>query len=109
MLISAIQQSDELIYLYMHMYTDTHSFLTFFSIIAYHRILNIVPCAIREAFLVAQKVKNLLAVPETQVCSLGQKDPLETGLLPTPVLLPGEVHNRGAWWATVHGLTRSLT
>ena len=49
------------------MYTDTHSFLTFFSIIAYHRILNIVPCAIREAFLVAQKVKNLLAVPETQV------------------------------------------
>ena len=91
------------------MYRDTHSFLTFFSIIAYHRILNIVPCAIREAFLVAQKVKNLLAVPETQVCSLGQKDPLGMGLLPTPVLLPGEFHNRGAWWATVHGLTRSLT
>ena len=34
---------------------------------AYHRILNIVPCVIWEAFLVAQKVKNLLAVQETQV------------------------------------------
>ena len=64
-LISAVQQSDELIY--AHVYRHTHSFLTFFSIMAYHRILNIVPCAIGEAFLVAQKVKNLLAVQETQV------------------------------------------
>ena len=30
--------------------------------------------------LVAQKVKNLLAVQETQIWSLGQKDPLEKGM-----------------------------
>ena len=26
---------------------------------------------------------------------------------PTPGFLPGESHGRGAWWATVHGVTRS--
>ena len=31
-------------------------------------------------FLVAQMVKNLPAVQETQVQSLGQKDPLEKGI-----------------------------
>ena len=30
--------------------------------------------------LVAQKVKNLLALQETQVQSLGQDDPLEKGM-----------------------------
>ena len=28
---------------------------------------------------------------------------------PTPVLLPGQSHHRGAWWAAVHGVTRSQT
>ena len=32
------------------------------------------------AFLVAQTVKNLLAMQETQVRSLGQEDPLEKGM-----------------------------
>ena len=32
------------------------------------------------ASLVAQEVKNLPAVPETRVLSLGQEDPLEEGL-----------------------------
>ena len=27
---------------------------------------------------------------------------------PTPVFLPGESHNGGAWWATVHGVAKSL-
>ena len=35
-------------------------------------------------------VKNLLAMQETWVRSLGWKDPLEQGLQPTPVFLPGE-------------------
>ena len=26
---------------------------------------------------------------------------------PTPVFLPGKFHGRGAWWATVHGVTKS--
>ena len=33
----------------------------------------------------AQMLKNLPAMPETQVRSLGQKDPLENGMQPTPV------------------------
>ena len=27
----------------------------------------------------------------------------------TPVFFPGEFHGRGAWWATVHGVAKSLT
>ena len=26
---------------------------------------------------------------------------------PTPVFLPGESHNGGAWWATVHGVAKN--
>ena len=37
-------------------------------------------------------VKNLPAVWETQVRSLGWKDPLEKGM--TPVFLPGESHRQ---------------
>ena len=44
---------------------------------------------------VAQTVKNLPAMQETVVQSLGQKDPLEKGWQPTPVFLPGESH--GQW------------
>ena len=43
------------------------------------------------ASLVAQLVKNLLAVQETWVRSLGWADPLkERAWQPTPVFLPGE-------------------
>ena len=28
---------------------------------------------------------------------------------PTPVFLPGDFHDRGAWWATVHGVTKNQT
>ena len=28
---------------------------------------------------------------------------------PTLVLLPGKSHGRGAWWAAVHGVTKSWT
>ena len=44
--------------------------------------------------LVAQEVKNLLATWETQVRSLGQKDPLEREWQPTPVFLPGKSHGQ---------------
>ena len=39
-------------------------------------------------------VKNLPAVQETQVQSLGREDPLEKGMVPTPVFLPGESHGQ---------------
>ena len=44
------------------------------------------------ASLVAQLVKNLPAMQETWVQSLGWEDPLEKGMVPTPVFLPGEFH-----------------
>ena len=43
------------------------------------------------ASLVAQMVKNLTAMQETQVRSLGWEDPWRREWLPTPVFLPGEL------------------
>ena len=40
--------------------------------------------------MVAQTVKNLPAIQETQFRSLGQEDPLEKGWQLTPVFRPGE-------------------
>ena len=45
-----------------------------------------------RASLVAQLVKNLTAMRETWVWSLGWEDPLERKRLPTPVFWPGEFH-----------------
>ena len=42
------------------------------------------------ASLLARTVKNLPAMQETWVPSLGQEDPLEKGMAPPPVFLPGE-------------------
>ena len=44
--------------------------------------------------LVAQSVKNLPAVQETQARSLGWEDPMEKEMATTPVLLPGESHGQ---------------
>ena len=45
--------------------------------------------------LVAQTVKNLPAMPETQVRSLGREDPLQEKMAKTtPVFLPGELHGQ---------------
>ena len=38
----------------------------------------------------AQIVKNLPAMRETWIRSLGLEDPLEEGMVPIPVFLPGE-------------------
>ena len=43
------------------------------------------------ASLVAQMVENLLTVQETQVQSLGQKDPLEKGMATYSSILPWEI------------------
>ena len=42
----------------------------------------------------AQMVKNLPAMQETWVRSLCWEDPLEEGMQPTPVFLPGESHGQ---------------
>ena len=48
----------------------------------------------RWATLVAQMVKRLPAMRESQVQSLGPEDPLEKAMAPTPVFFPGEPHGR---------------
>ena len=42
----------------------------------------------------AQRLKHLPAMQETQVRSLGWEDPLEKEMQPTPVFLPGESHGQ---------------
>ena len=39
-------------------------------------------------------LKNRPAMWETQVQSWGKEEPLEKGMLPTPVFLPGESHGQ---------------
>ena len=61
-------------------------------------------------FLAAQMVKNLPAVQETWVQSLGREDPLEEGMATHSSVLGLEnPMDRGAWQATVHGVTKSST
>ena len=54
-------------------------------------------------------VKNPPAGQETGIRSLGWKDALEKGMIPTPVFLPGEFHGHRTWRATIHGVTKSQT
>ena len=62
------------------------------------------------ASLVAQTVKNLPAMQETQVRSLCWKDPLVKGMATHSSVLAWRIPmDRGAWWATVHGVTKSWT
>ena len=49
-------------------------------------------CTSKRASQVAQMVKNLPAMQETPVWSLGQEDPLEKDMAIHPVFLPGEPH-----------------
>ena len=54
--------------------------------------------------------KNPPAVRKTWVRSLGWKDPLEDGMTTHSSILAWRIPmDRGAWWATVHGLTESQT
>ena len=62
------------------------------------------------ASLVAQMVKNLPAMWETWVWSLGWKDPMEEGMETHSSILSRRIPmNRGAWRATVHGAAKSWT
>ena len=63
-----------------------------------------------RATLVSQMVKNLPAMQETRVQSLGQEDLLEEGMATNSSILAWRIPmDRGAWWATVHGVTKSWT
>ena len=53
---------------------------------------------LKGASLVAHLVKNLPAMQETWVRSLGWKDPLRRERLPTPVFWLGEFHGLYSPW-----------
>ena len=58
----------------------------------------------------AQTVKNLPAMWETWVLSLGWEDPLEEGMATHSSILAWRIPmDRGAWRAAVHGVSKSQT
>ena len=58
----------------------------------------------------AQLVKNLPAMQETWVPSLGWEDRLEEGMATHSSILAWRIPmDREAWWATVHGVAKSWT
>ena len=60
--------------------------------------------------LVAQMVKNLPAMRETCVLSLGCEDPLEEGMAIHSRILTWRIPmDRGVWRATGHGVAKSWT
>ena len=61
-----------------------------------------------RASLVAQTVKNLPALRETWVRSLGWEDPLEESMATHSSILAWRIPmDRGAWWATVQRVAKS--
>ena len=60
--------------------------------------------------VVAQVVKDPPAMQETWVLSLSWEDPLEEGMATHFSILAWRIPmDRGAWWATVHGVAKSGT
>ena len=58
----------------------------------------------------AQEVKNLPAIQETQVQSLGREDSLEKGMATHSSILSWRISmDRGAWRATIHEVAKSQT
>ena len=71
-------------------------------------ILWLTLLANNRASLVAQSAKNLPAVGDTWVLSLGREDPLEEGN-PLQYSCLENSKGRGAWYAIVHGVAKSQT
>ena len=58
----------------------------------------------------AQTVKNLPAIWETWVLSLGWEDPLEDGMATHSIVLAWRIPlDRGEWQATIGGVAQSWT
>ena len=61
-----------------------------------------------DFLVVAQVIKDPPAMQETWVLSLSWEDPLEEGMATHFSILAWRIPmNRGAWWATVHGVAKS--
>ena len=60
-----------------------------------------------RASLIAQLVKNLPAMQETQVRFLDQEDPLEKEMATHSSILAWRIPWKGAWWVIVHRVAES--
>ena len=57
----------------------------------------------------AQMVKNLPAMQETWVQSLGWEDPVEEGMAThSSILAWRTLMGKGDWWAIVYGVTKGV-
>ena len=69
-----------------------------------------VPLYNMSTSLMAQMVRHLLAMQETRVQSLNQADTLQKGMAThSSILALLNPMDRGASWATVHGVAKSQT
>ena len=94
-----------LIILFICLSVDGH--LCSFHVLA---IVNNAAVEMGWASLVAQMVKNLPAIWETWVRSLGWEDILEEGMATHSNTLAWRISmDRWAWWAPVHGVAKSQT
>jgi len=59
--------------------------------------------------MLVQMVKNLPAIWETKVLSLGREDPLEKGMSTLQYSCLEKSMDRGDWLATDHGVAKSQT
>ena len=90
-------------------YHLSHQGSTVFSFNAHKNLLRWFYAIARNS-MAAQIVKNLPAMQETQVWSLGWEDPLEKRMASHSNILAWRTPmDRGAWWAAVHGVTKSRT
>ena len=64
---------------------------------------------ISAASLVAQMVKNLPAVQETWVQSLGWEDALEKEMATHSGIVAWKIPDRGAWQAKIYGVVKNQT
>ena len=61
------------------------------------------------ASLVVQQSRICMPMQEMQVQFLGLEDPLEKEMATHSSILSWKIPmDRGAWWATVHGVTKEL-
>ena len=89
-----------------HMYymLYNHSQTTYPGVLICYKTLFLV------ASLVAQTVKNPIAIQQTWVWSLDWEDPLEEGMATRSSILAWRIPmDTGAWWAIVHRVSKSWT
>ena len=96
--ISKLLRTELKYYIYFHKIFNT-DILPFFQISEYYRL--------NGASVVAQLVKNPPAMQETWIRSLSWEDDQEEGMATHSNILAWRIPmDRGAWRATVHGVTR---